>query len=89
MPGLPDELRRVFEPLLAVPALGGGRTRLRPSGNKAGVLHAGGVTVSVEPKVSLAQLMFLLDFRAGQVPWRDGRVEVAEHGDLAATVGDV
>jgi 5-methylcytosine-specific restriction enzyme subunit McrC len=47
------------------------------------------VTVYVRPKIDIAQLLFLVDYAAKPVKWRDPLAGVAETGDLAATVADV
>jgi 5-methylcytosine-specific restriction enzyme subunit McrC len=88
VPQLPEEVRRVLVPLVEVTNGAEGRSRVRP-GRKVGVLRAANVTVCVQPKIDIAQLLFLVDYAAKPVAWHDVLANVAEMGDLASTVADV
>jgi 5-methylcytosine-specific restriction enzyme subunit McrC len=88
IPQLPADLRRAFEPLVTITDRSGNRSRVRP-GAKVGVLRAGEVTVHVEPKIEISQLLFLVDYKVKPVAWSDPPADVEEIGDLTATVGDV
>jgi len=46
------------------------------------------VTVYVQPKIDIAQLLFLVDYSTKPVGWRDPLADVAETGDLTSTVAD-
>jgi 5-methylcytosine-specific restriction enzyme subunit McrC len=89
VPRLPDEVCQALAPLVRVSASGPRHSRLRP-GAKVGVLRAGEVTVHVEPKLGIAQLLFLVGYAKKPVAWRDPLAEVEEiSAGLGATVADV
>src|SRR5262249_18586445 len=87
VPRLSDEVRRGLAPLVEVTDGPAGRSRVRP-GRKVGVLRVAGGTVSVQPKIDIAQLLFLADYATKPVGWRDPLADVAETGDLTSTVAD-
>jgi 5-methylcytosine-specific restriction enzyme subunit McrC len=88
VPRLPGEVRQGLAPLVEVSNGGAGRSRVRP-GRKVGVLQVADVTVYVQPKIDIAQLLFLVDYATKPVGWRDPLAGMAEAGDLAATVAEV
>ncbi len=52
---------------------------------KVGVIRIGDVTVRIEPKVAIDQLLFLISF-AVKITWSEGLVGVGEHLDLVSMV---
>lgn len=89
VPRLPVEVSRALAPLVSVEDVGTDRSRVTP-GAKVGVLHAGNVTVHVQPKLDIAHLLFLVDYATRPVAWRQPLVTVEDVGEgLAATVAEV
>ena len=88
VPRLPGTLRSAFDPLVTITDRGE-RSVVRQRRLKVGMLRAGDVTVYVEPKIALPQLMLLLDYKKDPADWQDPTTHAAEAGDLAAAVGDV
>ncbi|KPC60661.1 McrC family protein [Streptomyces chattanoogensis] len=87
---LPDSVGRALAASRIVDAApdpyGPGQWVLK-AGSKVGAVRVdvpGGdpVTVRIRPKVPIARLFFLLGYSLDPKGWRDGDVDVAEHGDL-------
>lgn len=85
---LPPDLKSALAPLVSITDRGA-RSEVRQRRLKVGMLRAGDTTVYVEPKITLPQLLLLLDYKNDPVEWRDPTTGAAEAGDLAAAVGDV
>jgi 5-methylcytosine-specific restriction enzyme subunit McrC len=88
VPRMPPEVGRALAPLVRVVDTGTNQSRVIP-GVKVGVLRADRVTVQVEPKLDIAHLLFLVDYAARPVGWRDPLVTMGEVKEgLVATVAD-
>jgi len=66
----------------------GGTWRLVP-GSKVGAVHAAGLTVTVEPKLPIERLLFLLEYAPDRPVWHTSTVGVTDAPDLLSAMATV